>query len=130
MMDPATPDAAATKPDTAAGKSAKKKGGGKRPRAKDHPTAQKVTQISSDIDHSCEVMLLACQRVTESAQQLIEAVDLYLDATKADPRTQRKLRRRAERTQEALHQVALAVTHSAQQAKRANRAWQRPPAAK
>ena len=105
----------------------KKKPSPKGQRAKDLPTATNLTAVSSDIDNACELMLLACQRLTESAQQLIEAVDLHLDAAKADPRTQRKLRRRAERTQEALHEVALAVTHSAQQAKRANRAWQRPP---
>lgn len=110
--------------------SPKKKPSSGHPRAKDLPTAQQIAKISSDIDNASELTLLACQRLTESAQQLVEAVDLHLDAAKADPRTQRKLRRRAERTQEALHEVALAVTHSAQQAKRANRTWQRPPTTK
>lgn len=109
---------------------AKKKAGGKRPKAKDLPTARNLTAVSDEIDNATALMLMACQRMTEAAQRLVEAVDLHLDAADADPRTQRKLRRRAERTQEALHQVALAVTRDAQQAKRANRLWQRPPATK
>ncbi len=109
---------------------AKKKASGKRQRAKDLPTARNLTAVSDEVESATALMLVACQRMTEAAQRLVEAVDLHLDAAAADPRTQRKLRRRAERTQEALHQVALAVTRDAQQAKRANRVWQRPPATK